>query len=376
MLHKKSEYVGIGDGLRIKVGGIGDVELSWNGGYAITLRNCMYVPELGDVSLVSIRKCQKNGFYIIGLSDTIEVTKPDGKVLCFGKDVGNGLFELQLYPTGSEPPCTEVSSEHTLPTYKEWHIALWHPTVIDLKLYADGNLISAKPADFHCKEYALAKSTYRKPPRIRFRHTRPLELIYTDLSSKFSCSSLRKGLYYMTFIDDCARYAWVRILKSKDEATEVMRDFITTIECQFDTKIARFKCDGGGKYINKVMETMISKIGIVIEVIPPYSDESNGTAERFNRNIKDIVRTSLLSIPAKSIDLGRYYFLWAEAVCTAIYAKNCLPNRSFRSQITPFQRLFGRKPYISHMRAFGVTCYTHIAKESRPAGTQLHLRAL
>ena len=79
-LQEKTGYVRIGDSSRIKVEGIGDVKLGCtsSSGYVVTLRDCLYVLELGDGSLVSIRKCQKNGFYIVGHCDTLEVTTPDG----------------------------------------------------------------------------------------------------------------------------------------------------------------------------------------------------------------------------------------------------------------------------------------------------------
>ena len=96
----------IGDGSKIKIEGVGDVRLdcvSRLDGSRITsilLKDCLYVPDLGDVSLVSVRKCQKNGLFVLGYGNKLEVRQSaEGRPVCLGVDVGRGLFELQLDPS-------------------------------------------------------------------------------------------------------------------------------------------------------------------------------------------------------------------------------------------------------------------------------------
>ena len=369
-IHEKEGYVKIGDGSRIKIEGVGNVRLMPESGKAVILRDCLYVPSLGKLSLLSIRKCQSNGLHVIGHDDILEVRQPGGTVICFGKDVGNGLFELQL----------QQHEEFAMTTYRQWHNALGHPAFIAPTLYADGNLVPSKPSDFHCQECSLAKSTHRKPAKLRHKSSRPFELVHTDLSGKFSTQSLGKGLYYITFIDDYTRHAWIRILKAKDEAMGTIREFIAMVDRHFPAcKVAKFRCDGGGEYVGKASRSELSAMGITLEITLPYSPESNGVAERFNRTLKEIVRASLLSMAAmdgQGTDIGKYLFLWAEAVSTAVYARNRLPHKGLGKPTTPHAKLYGEKPCISHMRPFGTKCYVHIPEKSRPAGTQLHPRAL
>ena len=379
-IHKKEGYVKIGDGSRIRIEGVGDIKLALSKSSTIILRDCLYVPSLGKLSLLLVRKCQKNGLHVVGHDDILEVQKPNGAVICHGKDVGNGLFELQMQHDGNQHGKLQ-HDEHAIITYRQWHDALGHPAFIAPTLYADGDLIPSRPSNFHCKECSLAKSTHRKPAKLRSKSTRSFELIHTDLSGKFSTQSLGKGLYYITFIDDYTRYAWVRILKTKDEAMGAIREFIALVERQFDgAKVARFRCDGGGEYVGKAARAELSGMGIVIEITPPYSPESNGVAERFNRTLKEAVRASLLSLAAmdgQGPDVRKYLFLWAEAVSTAVYTRNRLPHKGLGKPITPYAKLHhGKKPAISHMRPFGALCYVHVPEKSRPAGTQLHPRAV
>lgn len=69
-IHKKGGYAKIGDGSRIKIEGVGDVRLMPESGKAVILRDCLYVPSLGKLS---VRKCQRNGLHVIGHDDILEV---------------------------------------------------------------------------------------------------------------------------------------------------------------------------------------------------------------------------------------------------------------------------------------------------------------
>ena len=50
---------------------------------------------------------------------------------------------------------------------------------------------------------------------------------------------------------------------------------------------------------------------------------------------------------------------WAEACSTAVYLHNRSPTTALKDE-TPFERLFGRRPDISHLRVFGCVSYVHV----------------
>jgi len=83
--------------------------------------------------------------------------------------------------------------------------------------------------------------------------------------------------------------------------------------------IKRFRTDNGGEYVNAAMLTLLDKQGIVHDLTPAYSHESNGVAERYNRTIITAARSLLTGLPMA---------LWAEAIATAVYLRNRIPNRS------------------------------------------------
>ena len=55
---------------------------------------------------------------------------------------------------------------------------------------------------------------------------------------------------------------------------------------------------------------------------------------------------------------------WAEALSTAVYLRNRSPTQAVHGK-TPFEAWTNEKPNVSHFKAFGCLCYSHIAKDER-----------
>ncbi|XP_070014477.1 uncharacterized protein [Nicotiana sylvestris] len=83
----------------------------------------------------------------------------------------------------------------------------------------------------------------------------------------------------------------------------------------------------------------------------PRNPQQNGVVERKNRTLEDMARTMLLSSKLP-------HNFWAEAVNTACYIISRCMTRPLIEK-TPYELLKGRKPNISHLRAFGCKCYVH-----------------
>ena len=197
-------------------------------------------------------------------------------------------------------------------TYQQWHEALGHPSPQYLKgdNYSDAPTIPQIPEGWQCETCITSKSTKRKPEPTESRCDTPFELIHSDLSGRFSTPSFGNSWYYVTFIDDCTRYAWVYPLKVKSATVKVFTQFILERQTQDSAVIKRFRTDNGGEYVNNEMPILLQKHGIIHDKTPPYSHESNGVAERYNRTIITSIRSMLT---------GLTMLLWAEAITTAIY---------------------------------------------------------
>lgn len=96
---------------------------------------------------------------------------------------------------------------------------------------------------------------------------------------------------------------------------------------------------------------------ITREVVPPYTPQQNGIAERKNRTIMNMVRTML-----KGKNLPKE--LWGETVSTAAYLLNRCPTKKLE-KITPEEVWSEFKPSLSHLRIFGSVAFRHILGQLR-----------
>ena len=117
--------------------------------------------------------------------------------------------------------------------------------------------------------------------------------------------------YFITFIDDCTRYCYLYLLRSKDEAIEAFKDFKNEAENQLNCRIKCVRSDRGGEYVAPFAE-LCHASGIIHQTTAPYSPQSNGVAERKNRTLKEMMNALL-------INSGLPQNMWGEALLTANY---------------------------------------------------------
>ena len=328
------------------------------------LRDVLYVPKV-ERPLLSWPKIS-GSHKMIAKGDLIKVFKDDKCVLEAAYDDKN----LSL------ARINEVT-EHSFLTFEFWHEALGHLAPSSMEkakdLYADGTkLIPSAPPSFHCSSCSIAKSQHHKPQSSDNSRDRGF-LIHSDLCGPFPVPSFGGYLYYISFVHDKSKVCWVRFLKHKSDASQAIQDFVNEIELQHSVKVQRFRTDNGGEYVNKALTDFFSSKGIVHELTPPYSPESNGVAERLNRTIGEALRAMLLPLE-KELPNKQYARLWAEAVQTIVYVKNRQPHAAVKGQ-TPYEAFYGSKPTIHHLQPFGRECYIHIPKDKRPPGSKLSPRA-
>jgi hypothetical protein len=80
------------------------------------------------------------------------------------------------------------------------------------------------------------------------RELAPLKLIYSDICEMNG--ELTKGgkRYFITLIDDCTRFCYMYLIKTKDEALHYFKIYKAEAENQVKKKIKRLRSDRGGEY--------------------------------------------------------------------------------------------------------------------------------
>ena len=144
---------------------------------------------------------------------------------------------------------------------------------------------------------------------------RPLSLLHMDLCGPMRVQSIAGKKYVLVIVDDYSRYTWVFFLRSKDEASEVIINFIKNIQVRLQLNVQTVRTDNGTEFKNKVMHSFYTNLGITQTFSAARTPEQNGVVERKNRTLVEAARSMLTTN-----DLPQS--LWAEAVSTACYTQN------------------------------------------------------
>ncbi|GJZ96874.1 putative ribonuclease H-like domain-containing protein [Tanacetum coccineum] len=175
--------------------------------------------------------------------------------------------------------------------------------------------------------------------------SQPLQLLHMDLFGPTSVRSLNYKTYCLVITDDFSRFSWVFFLRTKDETSGILKDFIRQIENQLNQKVKTIRCDNGTEFKNRDFIEFCGSKGIKREYSNARTPQQNGVAERKNMTLIEAARTML----ADSFLPNTF---WAEAVSTACYVLNRVLVTKPQNK-TPYELITGKIPIISYIRPFG-----------------------
>nr|GEU38899.1 hypothetical protein [Tanacetum cinerariifolium] len=231
-----------------------------------------------------------------------------------------------------------------------WHMRLGHLNFKTMNKLVRHNLVKSLPSkcfedDHTC--VACLKGKQHKAcckPKLVNSVSKPLHTLHMDLFGPTFVSSLNHKWYCLVMTDDFSRFTWTFFLKTKDESSDILRNFITEIENLKDLKLKIIRCDNRGEFKNKEMNEFCSRKGIKREFSNARTPKQNGVAEKRNKTLIEAVRTMLA-------DAKLPVTFWAEAVNTACYVQNrVLVNKSQNK--TPYELYNSRTPAIGFLRPF------------------------
>ncbi|GJT27175.1 ribonuclease H-like domain-containing protein [Tanacetum coccineum] len=140
-------------------------------------------------------------------------------------------------------------------------------------------------------------------------------------------------------------FTWVFFLKTKDETTQILKNYINQIENLVEQKVKIIRSDNGTEFKNKIMDEFCREKGIKREYSVARTPQQNGVAERKNRTLIEAARTMLADSKLPTT-------FWAEAVSTACYVQNRVLIVKPHNK-TPYELFRGIKPAIGFMKPFG-----------------------
>lgn len=224
----------VASGKEIPVLGRGTVHLdlltSSGNQIAAAIEDVLYVPELRGGNLISESKLEKNGFEIASKNGKRRVIK-DGKEWMYASLDEIGHFVVKEY-----------RNKTSFVSYMDAHMCFGHPGQNAMHHLKERypQLIPKRPEQFYCPSCILSKSVHVSPKSRSTRAENPFDVIHSDLSGKFSVDSLGGKRYYISFIDEFSRHAWVSFLRNKNDAFFAIRNFVNQIQNQYGVTIKKF----------------------------------------------------------------------------------------------------------------------------------------
>ncbi|GJV26964.1 putative reverse transcriptase domain-containing protein [Tanacetum coccineum] len=150
-----------------------------------------------------------------------------------------------------------------------------------------------------------------------------LELLHMDLCGPMRVASINGKKYILVIVDDYSRYTWVYFLRTKDEAPNMIIDFVNQVQRNLKASNLTIQTDNGSEFKNDKLRSFYATLGIVHKTLIARTPQQNGVAE---------------------------------AIATACFTQ----NRSIvctRHNKTPYELIRGRKPNVQYFHVFGSLCY-------------------
>jgi len=343
------------------VQGTGDVMLTAINGSEFLLQDVLYVPGIKK-NLLSVSSFAQRGL-VVSFEDAKCVVRDreNDSVLVATGTLCRGLYRLDPYERHSA--CVVSTSTSAMQDAELWHARFGHVNYGSLMALQKLKMVDAlpileTPPRHVCEGCILGKmhrQAFKKDGVVRA--VRKLQLIHSDVCGPMRTQSLGGHWYFVTFIDDYSRYAWVYALKNKSDVFMHFKHYVSMVENATSLKVQTIRTDRGGEYLSKAFDAFCLEKGIVHQCTTPYTPQQNGVAERKNRSLMEMARCML---KAK----GLPHKFWVEALMCATHVLNRCPTKALKS-ITPYEAWFDKKPSVDYFRVFGCLAYAHVPQELR-----------
>ena len=372
-------YLIIANGKRLPVACYGDLDLvlhcerygkPWSN-VRVTLKNVAVIPGIW-FNLISFTQIQeahpvlldKEGAHVLG-SRILFTKHANGNYVQATPVAHDGSPAICLSP---EMPATTVPSATAPPAMaaavlrpgattstdiNDLHVSLGHAHEGNLRETAKQMGIRVTGTLVPCSECAAAKGIRRSVPRSTARRaTKPLELLYGDLSGAMPAST--GGSVYCFFIVDCySNLGWPIFLKNKsaDTVTHAFRAFLATIKPLREKhgEPGTLRTDNGTEFVNEPFSNLLVQYGIRREFTSVDGPKRNGRVERRIALVKEGARAAWLGFPRLFPDVRfpsrtkHYPAVWPEAWLWMSENINITSRVDSPDKRCPEEKLYGKR---------------------------------
>lgn len=336
--------------------GVGDIQVlaTLNDGEKklLVVKDVLHIPDIRR-KLFSVSASTKRGNTAHFGTDGVTIRDKSGETILIAKQDGN-LYRATI---------KEIIPEEANVILSEENLELWHERLAHISNKVIKSMVKSGSAEgipsklskvpslgqratINCISCSLGKQhhkSYRLSTRKRAETVG--EQVHVDLCGPIGTDTIIGSKYFVLFKDEHSNFRKVYFVKSKDQVFECVQRCVADIEADTKEKVMRLVSDRGSELVSKRTQEFLLGRGISHEVSAPFTPQQNGFIERDNRTVMEAARSMLYHRKLPE-------YLWGEAVNTAVYLLNRVPNKNTGSK-SPYELYFKRKPRLSHVRIFG-----------------------
>ncbi|GJV93471.1 putative ribonuclease H-like domain-containing protein [Tanacetum coccineum] len=223
-----------------------------------------FVQELQQFNLFSVSQmCDKKNKVLFTDTECL-VLSPDFKLPDENQVLLRVPRQHNMYSFNLENfiPCEELTcliAKATTDESNKWHRRLGHVNFKNLNKLVKGNLVRGLPSKIFQNDHTCVACQQGKQHKASCKAkvvsfiSQPLQLLHMDLFRPTSIRSINHKTYCLVLTDDFSRFSWVFFLRTKDETSGILKDFIRQIENQLNKKVKIIRYDNGTEFKNREM---------------------------------------------------------------------------------------------------------------------------
>ncbi|KAJ9557047.1 hypothetical protein OSB04_011661 [Centaurea solstitialis] len=233
----------------------------------ITIKNVAHVVGLNH-NLFSIGKFCDKDLEVYFKKRRCVVRTEEGKELLVGSRRTN-LYTIRLqHKLQCSSSCLITRS--SLRQAVLWHKRLSHLNFRYIDKIVKHQLVSGIPMiKFEqeemcpgCEKGKMKRASH--PPKPEQGSKSPLSLLHMDLCGPMKYQSLAGRKYILVIVDDFSRYTWTKFLKTKDETSSLIINFIKAVQVQLKLPVQTVRTDNGTEFKNTVLKSFYNSFGITL----------------------------------------------------------------------------------------------------------------
>ncbi|URE44790.1 Retrotransposon protein [Musa troglodytarum] len=222
------QQIQMGNKVRSKIIGKGNVELTFTSGKKVTLTNVLHISYMSR-NLMSENLLGKPGIKSVFESGKLILSHNETFV---GKDYSTkGMVKLCIVDNDFEFN-KDVAFVYIIDSCSLWHNRLAHIGTSTIKRMVKCDLINYHFNNFYKYKICVKSKMMKKSFKSIKRHTNLLDLIYSDICELNGMIIRGGNRYFITFINDMSRFTYVYLLKHKNDAFNAFKAYKAEVENQ------------------------------------------------------------------------------------------------------------------------------------------------